>query len=66
MTEDNDVERAAAYLIKEYGELASLRANLRAEWFRNAGNAGSYRTWSRVAAAVLDLLASDKPDPTRK
>ncbi len=61
MTEEQDVERAAAYLIKEYGELASLRASLRAEWFRNAGNAGGYRTWSRVAAAVLDLLASETP-----
>lgn len=62
MTEEQDVERAAAYLVKEYGELASLRANLRAEWFRNAGNPGSYQTWSRVAAAVLDLLANDSAD----
>lgn len=66
MTEEHDVERAAAYLVKEYGELASLRANLRAEWFRNSGNAGNYRTWSRVAAAVLDLLGHDKPDGEHK
>lgn len=62
MTEEHDVERAAAYLLKEYGELASLRASLRAEWFRSSGNAGGYRTWSRVAAAVLELMASEKPD----
>jgi hypothetical protein len=62
MTDEHDVERAAAYLLKEYGELASLRASLRAEWFRNSGNSGGYRTWSRVAAAVLELMASDKPD----
>jgi hypothetical protein len=60
MTEEHDVERAAAYLVQEYGELASLRASLRADWFRNSGNTGSYRTWSRVAAAVLELL--DKSD----
>lgn len=60
MTEEQDVQRAAAYLVKEYGELASLRASLRAEWLRNAGNTGGYRTWSRVAAAVLELLATDK------
>lgn len=60
MTEEQDVQRAAAYLVKEYGELASLRASLRAEWLRNAGNTGGYRTWSQVAAAVLELLATDK------
>ena len=65
MSEQHDVERAAAYLVQEYGELASLRASLRADWFRNSGNAGSYRTWSRVAAAVLELLASEKPDDHR-
>jgi len=62
MNEQHDVERAAAYLVQEYGELASLRASLRADWFRNSGNTGSYRTWSRVAAAVLELLANEKPD----
>lgn len=65
MTDERDVERAAAYLVREYGELASLRANLRAEWFRNAGQADNYRTWSRVAAAVLDVLGGDKPDDSR-
>jgi hypothetical protein len=65
MSEQHDVERAAAYLVQEYGELASLRASLRADWFRNSGNAGSYRTWSRVAAAVLELLASEKPGDPR-
>lgn len=60
--EEHDVERAAAYLVQEYGELASLRASLRADWFRNSGNAGSYRTWSRVAEAVLELLANEKSD----
>lgn len=62
MNEEHDVERAAVYLVQEYGELASLRASLRADWFRNSGNAGNYRTWSRVAAAVLELLASDQSD----
>jgi hypothetical protein len=61
MSEQHDVERAAVYLVQEYGELASLRASLRADWFRNSGNAGSYRTWSRVAAAVLELLSTEKP-----
>ncbi len=62
MSEQHDVERAAAYLVQEYGELASLRASLRADWFRNSGNTGNYRTWSRVAAAVLELLATEKSD----
>ena len=62
MSEQHDVERAAAYLVQEYGELASLRASLRADWFRNSGNTGNYRTWSRVAAEVLELLANEKSD----
>ena len=65
MNEQHDVERAAAYLVQEYGELASLRASLRADWFRNSGNTGSYRTWSRVAAAVLELLANEKSDDAK-
>lgn len=65
MSEQHDVERAAVYLVQEYGELASLRASLRADWFRNSGNTGSYRTWSRVAAAVLELLATEKSDNNR-
>ena len=62
--DERDVDRAATYLVNEYGELASPRAKLRAAWLRRAGDVDGYRTWSRLAEAVLRIMGDEDEEDT--
>ena len=61
MTEEIDVYRAAALLVKQYGENAPIRAAMRADKFLAAGNVEGRAVWLRILSAVNELLSTARP-----
>lgn len=62
MATKSDIYRTANLLITEYGEMAPIGANIRADRLRDAGDERGYRVWRRIAIATEDLLAEGRPD----
>jgi len=62
MATDIDVYRSANYLIKEFGNNASIFATRRAALLFKAGDASGQRTWLRIAKAIEELTSTDRGD----
>ena len=60
MTSDLDVFRSAKLLVDQHGDGAPLRAAVRAERCRKAGDGEGVAVWLRILKAAEDLLA-EKP-----
>lgn len=64
MATKSEIYRTASLLIREYGEMAPIGANIRADQLRDAGDEKGHRTWRRVAAATEEILAETRPADT--
>lgn len=64
MATKSDIYRTASLLIREYGEMAPIGANVRADQLRDAGDEKGYRVWRRIAMASEDILAETRPADT--
>ena len=53
--------RTANLLIKEYGEMASLGANIRADQLRDRHDLTGRAVWLKFADAAEDLLCEERP-----
>ena len=65
MTEEIDVYRAAALLVKQYGENAPIRAAMRADELLAGGDVEGAAVWKRVLRAIDELQAKERPTVTR-
>jgi hypothetical protein len=64
MIPDIDIWRAAALMIKHYGDTADIEAAARADEFLAKGEPYGRRVWMRIATAI-DELRSVKPGEAR-
>lgn len=64
MATKSEIYRTASLLIREYGEMAPIGANIRADQLRDAGDEKGSRVWRRVAAATEEILTETRPADT--
>lgn len=62
MATDSDIYRAAGLLVKEYGEMATVGAQVKADQMRDRGDRAARSVWLRVARATQELLSEEAPD----
>jgi hypothetical protein len=62
MTEETDIWRAAALLVKRHGNDAAIVAAQRADELLAQGDTEGQRIWKRIGGAVLELQRT-KPAP---
>lgn len=65
MIPDIDIWRAAALMIKHYGDTADIEAAARADEYQAKGELDGQRVWMRIAKAV-DELRTVKSAETRQ
>lgn len=65
MTEEIDVYRAAALLVKQYGENAPIRAAMRADELCAAGDVEGAAVWKRILRAIDKLQTKERPTATK-
>ncbi len=58
----SEILRTANLLIEEYGEMAPIGANIRADQLLERGDMPGRRVWLRIARAAEDLLSEERPD----
>ncbi len=63
MIDDNDILRAAAVMIDQYGFDAISQAELRTVDTLSRGEVEGHLVWNRILAAVRDLLWERGEDP---
>ncbi len=54
-----DIYRAAAILVKRYGEDAPIHAAMRADAMLESGDLDGYAVWRRILRAVEELQGTD-------
>ncbi len=59
MTSDLDIYRAAAVLIKRYGEDAPIQAAMRADKLLDEGDMEGSALWRQILAAIEELLRQE-------
>ena len=59
MISDIDIWRSARFLIKRYGEDASVHAAMRADTMREAGDPDGSAVWKRILRAVEELQKAE-------
>ncbi len=64
MTSEQDIFRSANILVKRYGEEAALEAAMRADAMLAKGDLEGQAVWKRIARAVEELLAKERPPGT--
>jgi hypothetical protein len=62
MVSDIEISRSAKRLIIQYGKDAFSRAEERAAAYKGIGDNSASDTWSRIAAAILELQEDAPPD----
>ena len=60
-----EIFRTANLLIEEYGEMAPVGANIRADQLRDRGDVTGRTVWLRIARAANDLLCEERPKDTK-
>lgn len=55
MIPDIDIWRAAALMIKHYGDTADIEAAARADEYQAKGELDGQRVWMRIATAIDEL-----------
>ena len=58
---DTDILRTANLLINEYGEMAPVGAQIKADQMKDNGNQEGRRLWLRIAKAAEQLLSEKSP-----
>jgi hypothetical protein len=61
MTSDLDIDRSALVLIRRYGELATLQAEIRADELLERGDKVGVAVWKRISWAIERLQAQLPP-----
>lgn len=64
MIPDLDIWRAAALMLKHYGNTADIEAAARADEYQAKGELDGQRVWMRIAKAI-DELRTVKPGEAR-
>jgi len=64
MATDADVYRAASLLVKEFGEMAPIGAQVKADQMADRGDRAACSVWLRVERAARDLLSDRAPRNT--
>ncbi len=59
MIPDRDIYRAAAVLIKRYGEDAPIQAAMRADELLDEGDLDGQAVWRQIFAAIEELLRKE-------
>ena len=59
MTDDLDIYRAAALLMKQHGEDASIHAAMKADDYLESGDMEGRTIWLRIIAAIKELAAQE-------
>jgi hypothetical protein len=62
MTEEIDVWRAAALLVKRYGQDAPVLAAMRADQLAAEGDMEGRAIWLRIIKAIDGLLSQERPE----
>jgi hypothetical protein len=60
MATDSEIYRAANLLVQEFGDMAPIGAQVKADQMQDRGDRAARSVWLRVARATQELL-SDKP-----
>lgn len=61
MATDSEIYRAANLLVKEFGEMAPMGAQIKADQMRDRGDRAARSVWLRVARATEELLSERSP-----
>ena len=61
MATDADIYRAADLLVKEFGEMAPIGAQVKADQMADRGDRAARSVWLRVERATRELLADATP-----
>ncbi len=61
MATDSEIYRAAGLLVREFGEMAPIGAELKADQMRDRGDRAARSVWLRVARATQELLSDETP-----
>ena len=61
MATDSDIYRAANLLIQEFGEMAPIGAQVKADQMQDRGDRAARSVWLRVARATQELLSESTP-----
>ena len=61
MATDADIYRAADLLVKEFGEMAPIGAQVKADQMADRGDRAARSVWLRVERATRELLSDSKP-----
>mgnify|MGYP003629568037 FL=1 len=64
MATDSEIYRAANLLIQEFGEMAPIGAQVKADQMQDRGDRAARSVWLRVARATQELLSDSSPDTT--
>lgn len=64
MVLESDIFRTANLLITEYGEMAPVGANIRADQLRDQGDIVGNRMWLKIARITEGLLSETRPTNT--
>ncbi|HBC08069.1 MAG TPA: hypothetical protein DC046_10885 [Rhodospirillaceae bacterium] len=62
MATDSEIYRAANLLIQEFGEMAPIGAQVKADQMQDRGDRAARSVWLRVARATQELLSDSSPD----
>lgn len=62
MATDSEIYRAANLLIQEFGEMAPIGAQVKADQMQDRGDRAARAVWLRVARATQELLSDSSPD----
>ncbi len=63
MATDSEIYRAANLLIQEFGEMAPIGAQVKADQMQDRGDRAARSVWLRVARATQELLSDSSPGP---
>ena len=63
MTQEIDIWRSAAVLVKHYGNDAPIQATMRADELLDAGNIDGQRAWLPILDATSFLTANEASTP---
>lgn len=61
MATDSEIYRAANLLIQEFGEMATIGAQVKADQMQDRGDRAARSVWLRVARATQELLSDSSP-----
>ncbi|MAY67315.1 MAG: hypothetical protein CMM77_09325 [Rhodospirillaceae bacterium] len=62
MATDSEIYRAANLLIQEFGDMAPIGAQVKADQMQDRGDRSARSVWLRVARATQELLSDSSPD----